>query len=88
MQVIRFWAWSAPESIDRIGIGHRLAVLLLQYVLGESAASLGLAGLEVIDGTGIGELNGGSCPARLRCGPAGASFRAVVRVGAPGEAGY
>ena len=48
---------------------------------------LGLAGLQVIDGAGIGELDGGSCPARLRCGPAGASFRAVARAGAPGEAG-
>jgi len=34
MQIIRFWAWSAPDSIDRIGIGDRLAVLLLQYVQG------------------------------------------------------
>jgi aconitate hydratase len=85
---IRFRAWSALIRSTAFGIGHRLAALPLRYLPGESAASLGLTGHEVIDGTGIEELNGGSCPARSRCGPAGGSLRAVVRVGTPGEAGY
>jgi aconitate hydratase len=78
------------ESFERI---HRsnligMGVLPLQYLPGESAASLGLTGHEVFDVLGIGALNSGPAPREVTVRADGREFRALVRIDTPGEAGY
>jgi aconitate hydratase len=88
------------ESYERI---HRsnligMGVIPLQFPAGESAASLGLDGTEVISVAGIEQLNEGTTPktVRVTAEPSDASaegkqtvqFDAVVRIDTPGEADY
>ncbi|MFI5063728.1 MAG: aconitate hydratase [Streptosporangiales bacterium] len=78
------------ESFERI---HRsnligMGVLPLQYQPGESAASLGLTGHEVLEITGIEEMNSGTVPREVTVRADGKEFRAVVRIDTPGEAEY
>jgi aconitate hydratase len=78
------------ESYERI---HRsnligMGVLPLQYLPGQSAASLGLTGHEVIDITGIEVMNSGETPREVTVTADGRAFRAVVRIDTPGEADY
>jgi aconitate hydratase len=78
------------ESFERI---HRsnligMGVLPLEYLPGESAASLGLTGREVYDVTGIEEINSGRVPAEVTVRAGARQFRARVRIDTPGEAEY
>ena len=88
------------ESFERI---HRsnligMGVIPLQFPDGESAASLGLDGTEVLSIHGIDQLNAGSTPATVRVtatpsehsapGKATVEFDAKVRIDTPGEADY
>jgi aconitate hydratase len=88
------------ESFERI---HRsnligMGVLPLQFPAGETWDSLGLDGTEIIDITGVEELNEGRTPKTLHVvarptenSPAGKSvveFDAVLRIDTPGEADY
>jgi aconitate hydratase len=88
------------ESFERI---HRsnligMGVLPLQFPAGETWASLGLDGTEIIDITGVEELNKGRTPKTLHVvatpsehSPAGkkvVEFDAVLRIDTPGEADY
>jgi aconitate hydratase len=78
------------ESFERI---HRsnligMGVLPLQYVDGESAASLGLTGEEVFNFVGISALNDGGVPKEIQVTAGGKSFMARVRIDTPGEADY
>jgi aconitate hydratase len=88
------------ESFERI---HRsnligMGVLPLQFPAGETWASLGLDGTEIIDITGVEELNEGRTPKTLHVvatpsehSPAGkkvVEFDAVLRIDTPGEADY
>jgi aconitate hydratase len=78
------------ESYERI---HRsnligMGVLPLQFPEGQNAESLGLTGEEVVDISGITELNSGSTPRTVRVTAGDASFDAVVRIDTPGEAYY
>ena len=78
------------ESFERI---HRsnligMGVLPLQYVDGESAASLGLTGEEVFNFVGISALNEGGVPKEIQVTAGGKSFMARVRIDTPGEADY
>ncbi|MDQ1556272.1 MAG: aconitate hydratase [Actinomycetota bacterium] len=88
------------ESFERI---HRsnligMGVLPLQFPAGESWASLGLDGTEVISISGVEELNEGRTPKTLHVvaepsenSPVGKStveFDAVLRIDTPGEADY
>ncbi|MFZ4895835.1 aconitate hydratase [Plantibacter sp. Mn2098] len=88
------------ESFERI---HRsnligMGVVPLQFPAGESWASLGLDGTEVVSITGIEELNNGVTPKTVKVvaapsehSPAGKEtieFDAVVRIDTPGEADY
>ena len=78
------------ESFERI---HRsnligMGVLPLQYLPGESAASLGLTGHETFEITGVTELNSGSTPKQVTVRADGKSFEALVRIDTPGEADY
>ncbi len=78
------------ESFERI---HRsnligMGVLPLQYLPGESAASLGLTGQEVFDVLGIEALNEGEIPREVTVLADGREFRARVRIDTPGEAEY
>ena len=88
------------ESFERI---HRsnligMGVIPLQFPDGQSAASLGLDGTEVVSITGIIALNDGQTPRTVRVtatpsehSPAGkdiVEFDAVVRIDTPGEADY
>ncbi len=88
------------ESFERI---HRsnligMGVLPLQFPAGETAESLGLDGTEVVDITGVEELNEGRTPKTLHVvakpsdnSPAGKKdieFDAVLRIDTPGEADY
>ena len=88
------------ESFERI---HRsnligMGVLPLQFPAGETADSLGLDGTEIIDISGVEELNEGRTPKTLRVvakpsdnSPAGkkvVEFDAVLRIDTPGEADY
>jgi aconitate hydratase len=88
------------ESFERI---HRsnligMGVVPLQFPAGESWASLGLDGTEVITIEGIEELNSGSTPKTVRVtaepsessapGKSTIEFDAVVRIDTPGEADY
>jgi aconitate hydratase len=88
------------ESFERI---HRsnligMGVVPLQFPAGESWASLGLDGTEIVSITGLEELNEGTTPKTVRVvalpsehSPAGkqpVEFDAVVRIDTPGEADY
>ncbi|RFA09449.1 aconitate hydratase 1 [Subtercola boreus] len=88
------------ESFERI---HRsnligMGVLPLQFPAGESWASLGLDGTEVISISGVEELNEGRTPKTLHVtavpsanspeGKAPIEFDAVLRIDTPGEADY
>ncbi|MEP6478291.1 MAG: aconitate hydratase [Rhodoglobus sp.] len=88
------------ESFERI---HRsnligMGVLPLQFPAGETWASLGLDGTEVIDIAGVEELNEGRTPKTLHvtatpsanspAGKATIEFDAVLRIDTPGEADY
>jgi aconitate hydratase len=88
------------ESFERI---HRsnligMGVVPLQFPAGESWASLGLDGTEVVSITGLEELNEGTTPKTVHVvaepsehSPAGkqtVEFDAVVRIDTPGEADY
>jgi len=88
------------ESFERI---HRsnligMGVLPLQFPAGETWASLGLDGTEIISITGVEELNEGRTPKTLHvvaepsehseAGKATVEFDAVLRIDTPGEADY
>ena len=78
------------ESFERI---HRsnligMGVLPLQFLPGESAASLGLVGDEVFDITGLEGSAGGPLPARLSVRAGAVSFEVVLRIDTPVEADY
>jgi aconitate hydratase len=82
------------ESFERI---HRsnlvgMGVLPLQYADGESAASLGLTGNEVVTITGLSPLNEGSTPktvtVRAADGDRVVEFEAQLRIDTPMEAEY
>ncbi len=78
------------ESYERI---HRsnligMGVLPLQYPEGETAESLGLTGEEVVDITGIEELNSGPVPRTVHVKAGDVELDAVVRIDTPGEADY
>jgi aconitate hydratase len=88
------------ESFERI---HRsnligMGVVPLQFPAGESWASLGLDGTEVVSISGLEELNDGTTPKTVHVtaapsehSPAGkqaVEFDAVVRIDTPGEADY
>jgi aconitate hydratase len=88
------------ESFERI---HRsnligMGVLPLQFPAGQTWDSLGLDGTEIIDITGVEELNEGRTPKTLHvvarptenspAGKAVVEFDAVLRIDTPGEADY
>ncbi|WP_308196427.1 aconitate hydratase AcnA [Cryobacterium zhongshanensis] len=88
------------ESFERI---HRsnligMGVVPLQFPAGESWASLGLDGTEVVSIAGLTELNAGVTPKTVHvtaspsensaAGKATVEFDAVVRIDTPGEADY
>jgi aconitate hydratase len=78
------------ESFERI---HRsnligMGVLPLQFLPGESIASLGLTGHEVFDIAGIEDLNSGKTPREVTVRADGKEFKAIVRIDTPGEAEY
>jgi aconitate hydratase len=78
------------ESFERI---HRsnligMGVLPLQFLPGESIASLGLTGHEIFDITGIEAINSGQTPPEVTVTADGKQFRAIVRIDTPGEADY
>jgi aconitate hydratase len=63
-------------------------VLPLQYLDGESAASLGLTGEEEFSVTGVTELNDGVTPREVTVRADDTEFRARLRIDTPGEADY
>ncbi|MBK4346732.1 aconitate hydratase AcnA [Lacisediminihabitans changchengi] len=88
------------ESFERI---HRsnligMGVVPLQFPAGESWASLGLDGTEIVSIAGLEELNSGTTPKTVRVtavpsehspeGKQPIEFDAVVRIDTPGEADY
>ena len=88
------------ESFERI---HRsnligMGVVPLQFPAGETWASLGLDGTEVVSITGLEELNAGTTPKTVHvvaapsehsaAGKATVEFDAIVRIDTPGEADY
>jgi aconitate hydratase len=78
------------ESFERI---HRsnligMGVLPLQFLPGESAASLGLTGQEVFDITGLEGSAAGPLPARLSVRADDVRFEVVLRIDTPVEADY
>jgi len=88
------------ESFERI---HRsnligMGVLPLQYLPGDTAASLGLDGTEILSISGVTELNSGLTPKRLQviakpsahseAGKAELQFEVALRIDTPGEADY
>jgi aconitate hydratase len=88
------------ESFERI---HRsnligMGVVPLQFPAGESWASLGLDGTEIVSIAGLTELNAGVTPKTVHvtaspsensaAGKATIEFDAVVRIDTPGEADY
>jgi aconitate hydratase len=83
------------ESYERI---HRsnligMGVLPLQYPAGETAESLGLAGDETFDISGVTALNDGPSPRTLKVSAkktdgSTVDFDAVLRIDTPGEADY
>ena len=79
------------ESFERI---HRsnlvgMGVLPLQFVEGQSAATLGLSGKEVFEIVGFAEaLNAGELPRHVTVNAGNMEFQAVVRIDTPKEADY
>jgi aconitate hydratase len=88
------------ESFERI---HRsnligMGVLPLQYLPGDTAASLGLDGTEILSISGVTELNSGTTPKRLQviakpsahsvAGKTELHFEVALRIDTPGEADY
>jgi len=78
------------ESFERI---HRsnligMGVLPLQFMDGQTAASLGLNGTETFAITGITALNTGGVPKELTVTAGSVTFTAKVRIDTPGEADY
>jgi aconitate hydratase len=78
------------ESFERI---HRsnligMGVLPLQFMDGQTAASLGLNGTETFAITGITALNSGGVPKELTVTAGSITFTAKVRIDTPGEADY
>ena len=88
------------ESFERI---HRsnligMGVLPLQFPAGQTWATLGLDGTEIVSISGIEELNDGSTPKTVRvtavpsehsaAGKKTVEFDALVRIDTPGEADY
>jgi len=78
------------ESYERI---HRsnligMGVLPLQFLDGESAASLGLTGEETFAITDITALNDGATPRTVQVSADDTRFEARVRIDTPGEAEY
>jgi aconitate hydratase len=96
----RDWAAKGPallgvraviaESFERI---HRsnlvgMGILPLQYAEGESAASLGLTGEEVVDVAGLDALRSGEVPKELAVRAGNVEFHARVRIDTPMELDY
>lgn len=78
------------ESYERI---HRsnligMGVLPLQYLEGDTAATLGLVGTETFNISGISALNEGTTPREVEVTADQKIFRARVRIDTPGEADY
>ncbi|KGA13211.1 hypothetical protein GM50_22810 [freshwater metagenome] len=78
------------ESFERI---HRsnligMGVLPLQFLDGQTAASLGLTGEETFEITGIEALNNGASPKELTVKAGDKVFQAKLRIDTPGEADY
>jgi aconitate hydratase len=78
------------ESFERI---HRsnligMGVLPLQFLDGQTAASLGLTGEETFEITGIDALNTGPSPKELTVKAGDKTFQAKLRIDTPGEADY
>jgi len=78
------------ESFERI---HRsnligMGVLPLQFLAGDTAASLGLTGGETFEITGIDALNTGPSPKELTVKAGDKTFQAKLRIDTPGEADY
>ena len=78
------------ESFERI---HRsnligMGVLPLQFVEGQSAATLGLKGDESFAIAGIAALNTGGVPKEVTVTAGAITFKAKVRIDTPGEADY
>ncbi|MFA5664059.1 aconitate hydratase AcnA [Castellaniella sp.] len=78
------------ESFERI---HRsnligMGVLPLQFPAGQNAASLGLAGEETFEITGIEAFNDGGSPKTVHVKAGGVEFDALVRIDTPTEAAY
>ena len=78
------------ESFERI---HRsnligMGVLPLQFVEGQSAATLGLKGDETFAISGITALNTGGVPKEVTVTAGAITFNAKVRIDTPGEADY
>ena len=78
------------ESFERI---HRsnligMGVLPLQFLDGQSAKSLGLAGVESFEVIGVSALNGTGTPSQVQVRADGKVFQAKVRIDTPGEADY
>jgi aconitate hydratase len=78
------------ESFERI---HRsnligMGVLPLQFVEGQSAATLGLKGDESFAIAGITALNTGGVPKEVTVTAGAITFKAKVRIDTPGEADY
>ncbi|MCX5592264.1 aconitate hydratase AcnA [Alcaligenes endophyticus] len=78
------------ESYERIHRSNLLGmgVLPLQFLDGESAASLGLEGDEVLDIQGITALNQGQIPETVQVRAGDKRFVARVRIDTPSEAHY
>jgi len=78
------------ESFERI---HRsnligMGVLPLQFIEGQSAATLGLKGDETFAISGITALNTGGVPKEVTVTAGTITFKAKVRIDTPGEADY
>jgi aconitate hydratase len=78
------------ESFERI---HRsnligMGVLPLQFLAGQTAATLGLTGEETFEITGIDALNSGPSPKELTVKAGEKTFQAKLRIDTPGEADY
>ena len=78
------------ESFERI---HRsnligMGVLPLQFIEGQSAATLGLKGDDTFAISGITALNTGGVPKEVTVTAGAITFKAKVRIDTPGEADY
>ena len=78
------------QSFERI---HRsnligMGVLPLQFIEGQTAATLGLKGDETFAISGITALNTGGVPKEVTVTAGAITFKAKVRIDTPGEADY